>query len=264
MIHPTTLAPSDSDTCLFFTGDRLIVDITSKNPILPFRRTVDTLNLTIQNSLTDGSIGIINCQMDPLKEPHAVFQPFAVKLFLSEVDQTLQSRILRAYHRLNWEQQSQYCGKCGTPLEYKPGSAEKKCLACKQSFFPRFSPAVMVLIQKDDQLLLARSPHFAPGVYSAIAGFIDIGETAEEAAHREVREEVGIEITQLEYFATQTWPFPDSFMIAFKAQYLRGELKIDEKEIEDARWFSVSDLPLTPPTASIAKYLIQSVIKGNK
>lgn len=202
--------------------------------------------------------------MNPISETNEIFQTFSVKRFLSEVDEVVQSRILRAYHRLNWESQSQYCGKCGTPLEYKSDSTEKKCLVCKVSFFPRFSPAVMVLIQKEDKLLLARSPHFAPGIYSAIAGFIDVGETAEEAAHREVKEELGIEITQLEYFATQTWPFPDSFMIAFKAQYQGGELKIDEKEIEDARWFSANDLPLTPPTASIAKRLIQSALKDNK
>lgn len=264
MTHHITLAQSDSDACLFFAGDQLIVNITTKNPILPYQSTVDALQLNILNALSDGSIRIISCKMDPSNEANPVLGTFPVKRFLSEVDATLQSRILRAYHWLNWESQSQYCGKCGTPLEYKADSTEKKCLACNLSFFPRFSPAVMVLIQKDDKILLARSPHFPPGIYSAIAGFIDLGETAEEAAHREVKEELGIEITQLEYFATQTWPFPDSFMIAFKAQYRAGELKIDEHEIEDARWFSANELPLTPPTASIAKLLIQSALKGNK
>lgn len=118
----------------------------------------------------------------------------------------------------------------------------------------------MVLIQKEDKILLARSPHFQPGFYSAIAGFIDLGETAEHAAHREVKEELGIEITDLEYFSTQTWPFPDSFMIAFKAKYLDGELKLDENEIEDAGWFGAQDLPMLPPSSSIARQLIESVV----
>src|ERR1700722_8943106 len=110
----------------------------------------------------------------------------------------------------------------------------------------------MVLIQKGNEILLGRSAHFKPGVYSALAGFIDIGETAEMAAHREVKEEVGLEITELEYFGSQSWPFPDSFMLAFKAKYLRGEINIDTKELEDARWFNLNNLPAIPPHPSIS------------
>jgi NAD+ diphosphatase len=167
---------------------------------------------------------------------------------------------MRALHWLNWDRQSQFCGRCGSALEGKMDATEKKCPTCETSIFPRFSPAVMVLIRKGDKILLARSPHFESGFYSAIAGFIDVGETAEQAAHREVKEELGLEISDLEYFSTQTWPFPDSFMIAFKAQYRGGDLKLDEIEIEDARWFGQHDLPMLPPHASIARHLIDSVL----
>ena len=134
----------------------------------------------------------------------------------------------------------------------------KECIFCEQSFFPRFSPAVMVLVHKEDKILLARSYRFPPGDYSAIAGFIELGESAEQAAHREVKEEVGIEITNLRYFSSQAWPFPDSFMIAFKADYLSGELILEPDEIEDAKWFSRNDLPNLPPSVSIARELINS------
>lgn len=127
------------------------------------------------------------------------------------------------------------------------------------SFFPRFSPAVIVLIYNEDEVLLARSLHFSLGTYSAIAGFIDIGESAEQAVHREVKEELNIAITNLECFGSQTWPFPDSFMIAFKAQYLSGIVTPDPKEIEDARWFNLNALPQLPSSASIAKQLIESL-----
>jgi len=135
----------------------------------------------------------------------------------------------------------------------------KQCIQCNHTFFPTIAPAVMVLIHRDNKILMARSPHFRPGMYALIAGFIDIGETAEEAVHREVMEEVGLKIYNLEYFATQSWPFPNSFMVAFKAHYYSGEITIDPSEIEHADWFDKEDLPTLPPYASIAKILIESM-----
>lgn len=248
---------------LFFLQDEILLDITTNIPFQSLLSTQNLLNIEIISAHVDDSVVVIEGESNLSGEEllQKGYKTVPVKPFLAEVDSTIQSKILRAYHWINWHRQSKYCGRCASPLENQINSPEKKCSNCKVSVFPRFSPAVMVLIQHGNKILLARSPHFKSGFYSAIAGFIEMGETAEQAAHREVMEELGLEITDLEYFASQTWPFPDSFMIAFKAKYLRGELKIDEKEIEDAQWFDAQNLPWLPPSASISRQLIEHAIK---
>ncbi|HRE31792.1 MAG TPA: NAD(+) diphosphatase, partial [Candidatus Berkiella sp.] len=176
----------------------------------------------------------------------------------------IQAKILRAYHWLNWDSHTRFCGRCGLPLKGAFNILEKRCNLCDLTLFPKASPAVMVLLHRKDELLLARSPHFQPGVYSAIAGFVEIGESAEEAAKREVNEELGLTITDLQYFSSQTWPFPDSFMMAFTSEAPEGELIIDTSELEDARWFSINDLPNLPSQASISRKLIESLIKRSR
>ena len=116
----------------------------------------------------------------------------------------------RATQLLNWQRNHRYCGRCATPTTMKTTEFAMECPACGLLVYPRISPAVMVLVSRGDELLLARSPHFRPGVFSALAGFVEAGETLEQCAVREVREEVGIEIANLRYFQSQPWPFPDS------------------------------------------------------
>ena len=133
-----------------------------------------------------------------------------------------------------------------------------ECPSCGLLAYPRISPAVMVLVRRGNELLLARSPHFRPGVFSALAGFVEAGETLEQCAVREVREEVGVEITNLRYFQSQPWPFPDSLMLAFFADYAGGEIVPDPSEIEAAGWFSIDALPVLPDPVSIARRLIDA------
>lgn len=254
---------TNADLCLFFINDNILVQPSPLTVLLPFQKTLSLLSLNVITTYNDAHHNIVLCSssLNPSDFLNKNYNIIPVKQCLSQADNTLQSHILKAYHCLNWHKQSQYCGQCGDKLLFETHTAEKKCTTCDHSFFPRFSPAVMVLIQRENEVLLARSAHFPPGIYSALAGFIDLGESAEQAAHREVKEEVGLEITDLTYFGTQTWPFPDSFMIAFTAQYLRGELVIDKDELEDARWFSLDGpLPQFSPTASIARRLIDSAV----
>jgi NAD+ diphosphatase len=128
--------------------------------------------------------------------------------------------------------------------------------------FPGFSSAIIVLIRRGRELLLARSPHFKVGVYSAVAGFVEPGETLEDAVHREVAEELGVRVHRLRYFQSQAWPFPNGLMVGFTAEYLDGDLKPDPSEIEDARWFSLDALPALPSSYSVAHWLIQAAVEA--
>lgn len=164
----------------------------------------------------------------------------------------------RATQLLDWQANHRFCGKCGSRTLMKSGEAAMSCPNCGLLAYPRISPAVMVLVRDGDKLLLGRSPHFKPGVFSALAGFVEPGETLEECAAREVREEVGVEIANLRYFHSQPWPFPNSLMVAFFADYAGGTITPDPSEIEAADWFSLDALPLLPEPISIARRLIDA------
>jgi len=167
---------------------------------------------------------------------------------------------------INWDKNHQFCGRCGNVTLHKSGTFERVCNACGLSLYPRISPSMIVLIQKDDNILMSRSPRFPPGAYGLIAGFVEVGESIEDAVHREVKEEVGIEIKNLRYFGSQSWPFPDSLMIGFFADYASGELTIDHHEIEAADWYRYDHLPGRPSSnISIAQKLIDHfVLAQNK
>ncbi|NLX49878.1 MAG: NAD(+) diphosphatase [Methanospirillum sp.] len=158
---------------------------------------------------------------------------------------------LDAFHR-----DHRFCGACGTATAPSPGEHARVCPGCGVTVYPRVSPAVIVLIERDGACLLARSPRFPPGVFSAVAGFVEPGETVEHAVGREVMEEVGVAVTGLRYAGSQPWPFPHSLMIAFFATWAGGEVQVDGHEVEDADWFRADALPPLPPPGSIARRLI--------
>jgi NAD+ diphosphatase len=155
-----------------------------------------------------------------------------------------------------WERNHRFCGNCGLETEDKKDERAKVCPGCGQINYPRLSPAVIVAVVREDRLLLAHSRRFPGKFYSVLAGFVEPGETLEECVRREVGEEVGIEVKNIRYFGSQPWPFPDSLMIAFTAEYSKGEIIADPAEIAEAGWFSADNLPLVPPKISIARQLI--------
>ena len=165
----------------------------------------------------------------------------------------------RASQVAEWDRTHRFCGRCGTPTQDKPDERAKACPACGYTAYPRISPAMMALVTRGKELLLARSRRFAnTAMYSALAGFVEAGETIEDCVAREVREEVGLEVRDLRYFGSQSWPFPHSLMVAYSAEYAGGTIRLEDAEIVEARWFAADALPQMPPGVSIARRLIEA------
>lgn len=162
----------------------------------------------------------------------------------------------RAIQIVEWDRTHQYCGHCATPTTQLPHERAKRCPKCGLVNYPRLSPAIIVLVWRGEELLLARAHRFPPGMYSVLAGFVEPGESLEETVVREVREEVGIEVKNIRYFGSQPWPFPNSLMIGFTATYGSGDIALEPQELVDAAWFSKHNLPQLPPQLSIARKLI--------
>jgi NAD+ diphosphatase len=159
---------------------------------------------------------------------------------------------------VEWAETHRFCGRCATPTERVPTERCMKCPACGLMAYPRIAPAVIVLVRRGNEALLARGARVPYGFYSTLAGFVEPGESLEETIAREVREEVGLEVAAPTYFGSQPWPFPHSLMVGFVAEYAGGEIRADGAEILDARWFRTDDLPAIPPRVSIARHLIDA------
>ena len=151
-----------------------------------------------------------------------------------------------------------------TPTVQRETERSKECPKCGQIHFPRLAPAVIVLVERGNQILMARSRHFAPGMFSVLAGFVEPGETLEEAVAREVKEESGILVKDIRYFGSQPWPFPHSLMIGFTAKYAGGEITLEDSELEEAGWYTADNLPPQPGKISIARKLIDAFVEKQK
>jgi NAD+ diphosphatase len=180
-------------------------------------------------------------------------------LFL-QVSDPLLALAGRAFQIVEWDRSHQFCGRCGTRLRDRAGERAKECPACGHVVYPRVSPAMMVLVTRGRELLLARANRFPQAMYSALAGFVEPGESIEDCIHREVREEVGVEVDRLQYVASQSWPFPHSLMIAYTAEYAGGEMRPCDEEIVEAGWFPIDALPQLPSPVSIARQLIDATV----
>ena len=196
--------------------------------------------------------------------PGCIFYPSVRELFgiIPEADLAVAALAVRI---IDFDRTTRFCGQCSTEMRQSRDERAKICDTCGLVIYPRMSPAIIVLIQRDDRILLARSPRFPPDLYSIIAGFVEPGETLEEAVHREVREETGLSITNIRYLGSEPWPFPNSLMIGFVADYAGGEIVIDNNEIVSAGWFDRDHLPMLPLKMSISRALVEWwIAKGNR
>jgi len=191
--------------------------------------------------------------------PPPGFAASGLRTLFFRIPETMLALAGRASQIVEWDRTHRYCGRCATPTRDKTGEYAKECPKCGLVAWPRVSPAMMALVTRGHEMLLARSRRFAnTSMYSALAGFVEAGETLEDCVAREVREEVGLEVGKLHYFGSQSWPFPHSLMLAFTAEYAGGDIRLDDDEIVEARWFAADALPQMPPSVSIARKLIDA------
>ena len=207
-----------------------------------------------------GQLDGIDCWAFALRDAPPGFKRTPLRAAMMQFGEPLMGVAGRAAQVLEWDRAHRYCGVCGAPTEAQPGERSRKCTACGHTAYPRLSPAMMVLVWREGQVLLARSPHYVPGVYSALAGFVEAGESLEECVHREVAEEVGVRVTDLRYYGSQSWPFPHSLMVAYTARWTGGDIVKQEGEIEDAQWYALDALPKIPPRFSISGHLIRDTV----
>ena len=167
----------------------------------------------------------------------------------------------RGLQLIEWERTHQFCGVCGTATKRRASERARECPNCRYIVYPKVVPAIMVLVRDGNRMLLARGPNFRPGTLSALAGFLEPGETLEQCVQREVLEEVGLKVRNIRYFASQPWPFPHQIMIAFFADYDSGEITCAPGEIEEAHWYEIGNLPRLPGKMSIAGRLIDAAVR---
>ena len=256
-----------SPACFIFGGDELLVAASS--PALP---TVDValgLGLSAEQFFPVGLLGAQYCQTAWLPAGSAAppgFKFARLRSLYGAMDEALVSVAGRAFQIANWARTHRFCGACGTPTVHVDGERCVKCPACGSIAYPRISPAMMVLIRRGGDILLARNSTSPTGFFSALAGFLEAGESVEDAIHREVFEEVGLKVRDIRYFGSQPWPFPHSLMIAYTAEFESGDIVVDANEIAEARWYGPDDaLPPVPPLGiSIAGDLIRAHLPQNR
>lgn len=207
-----------------------------------------------------GRLGDVDCWALVLAEPPTGWRAKPLRAAMLALDPVIAALAGRAAQVVEWDRSHRFCGVCGSATELQPGERARICPACRHTAYPRLSPAMMALVWRPGELLLARSPHYAAGMYSALAGFVEAGESLEDCVRREVAEEVAVSVDQLRYYGSQSWPFPHSLMVAFTARWTGGEIVPQPGEIEHAQSFALDALPNIPPRFSIAGHLIRDTV----
>jgi NAD+ diphosphatase len=263
---PGISAPPGSDTSFHIViSDDEILTIDGVHPWRPLTR--EELRWSGLDPVEEhclglaGSIPIYATEVDPDADNPPGYEFETLWSYLGRVEEAVFKLIGRAKQIVDWHRDHRYCGQCGRETTASPLDRSRKCPDCNQLFYPRLSPSIIVLVTRGEELLLAKNARARGNFYSTLAGFIEPGESVEEAVHREVMEEVGIRVKNLVYFSSQPWPFPNSLMIGFHAEYDSGEFVLQDSEISDARWFHFKELPNRPSPVSISGWLISDYIR---
>jgi NAD+ diphosphatase len=259
-VHPEA-EPTPTAWCLAFVEGQLLLPADAEEAVLR-PHPLQHLQPLAEARHYLGRLDALDCWALRLAEVPAGWRPMPLRAAMMQFPEPLLTLAGRAAQVLEWDRAHRFCGVCGTPTAPHERDRARTCPACGHTAYPRISPAMMALVWRDREILLARAPQFAKGMYSALAGFVEPGESIEECVHREVAEEVGVQVRHLRYYGSQSWPFPHSLMIAFTAEWTGGEIVPQPGEIEEAAWFAIDALPGIPPRFSISGHLIRDTVEA--
>jgi len=246
--------------CFAFVGsDMVVLNLSEELPQVPHWDHIRAWNISAIRYQYLGTLGGEPCWSAELPSEVSVPETAGLSGLRALYDGLPESHYAiagRAAQIVAWDRDHQHCGRCGDPTDPVAGERGRRCARCNLTAYPRVTPAVIVLIERDERILLARGRAFVPRRFGIIAGFVEPGESLEDAVRREVREETGIELERIDYFGSQPWPFPHGIMIGFRAKHLRGEITLGDGELAEAGWYEAEDLPEIPAKLSIARRLI--------
>ncbi len=250
------------DFWFLFRNNKLMVKKEGKEISIPREKDIKILNISIHNIQYMGAYYDYNCHCGEIADniDRGNIDFIDLRSLSTLVNEDMYSLASKANLLLNWIKLNQHCGICGSKMHQKDSQFERAmvCSNCGNTTWPRTSPAIIVAVTKEDKLLLAHNRNFPEGIYSVIAGFVEYAETFEECVKREVYEEVGIKIKNIKYFGSQPWPYPNSMMVAFTAEYLEGDIREDGDEIIHADWFSKEEVKgMYNKSISISSELIE-------
>ncbi len=233
---------------------------------LPDRSDLNHLSFTlpVRSALYIGQLNGRKCYAFTLNEKEKTASDFWIPFRIATGLMTsgIFTAVCRAKELLHWRNQHKFCGHCGNPLSESKTDAALICPVCGEHYYPQIAPAVIVaVIRNGKEILLAHNRRFRENIYGLIAGFVEAGESAEQAIAREIMEETGITVGNIRYFSSQCWPFPNSLMLGYYADYVSGDAEADGDELSDLGWFSVENLPQIPPPGSIARRLIDDFVR---
>lgn len=253
--------------CFAFKGSELLVKKENNSVIIPTGEELLSFNI---KPIREQDLGVkdnkhyYSAELSIDEEAPEGMTFVGLRQLFGVVDEEFFVHAGRAIQIVNWDKTHQFCGQCGTITNTAPNEYAKVCPSCGLINYPRISPAIIVAIVKDKEILLARNAKSPYGFHSVLAGFVEPGETLEQCVSREVYEEVGLKVKNIKYFGSQPWPFPNSLMVGFTAEYESGEINVDKNEIAEAYWFKVDNMPQIPSSISIARKLIDWYVDNNK
>jgi NAD+ diphosphatase len=266
---PAVKAPSGRQGPAYwfaFSGEKLLVALNDTAAHIPLLEDLSERGLRTVRTQYLGMLSEIPCYSVELPQDSAPLEGWTfenLRRLFGVLDERLFDVAVRAKQIVLWDRTHQYCGQCGTATKSVEDERAKVCPQCGLECFPRLSPAVIVAVTRDDKILLARAQRFPEGFYSVLAGYVEPGETLEQCVKREILEEVGIEVQNIRYFGSQSWPFPHSLMIGFTAEHADGRIRPDVSEIAEAGWFDRESLPWIPGKISIARRLIDWFVESH-